>query len=151
VTAHGGAITVGDTPGGGARFVVHLPIGSGTDPILEDASAPAVAVPGRRLVIVEDEADVAHSLAEILAPDGYHIDLADSGAAALARIRAVDYDAILSDVRMADIGGLGWVFRPTAKNEVAAVALSCHRGESRRASRGLRLASRREAVCVVDG
>ena len=106
VTAHGGTITVGDGPGGGARFVVHLPIGSGTDPALEEATAPALAAPGRRLLIVEDEADVAQSLAEILAPDGYHIDLADSGAAALARIRAVDYDAILSDVRMADIGGL---------------------------------------------
>ncbi len=119
VTAHGGAITLGEAPGGGARFVVHLPIGSGTDPAREEA-APALAAPGRRLLIVEDEGDVAQSLAEILAPDGYQIDLADSGAAALARIRAVDYDAILSDVRMADVGGLELHRRVKALDPAAA-------------------------------
>jgi PAS domain S-box-containing protein len=99
--AHGGSIAVEDAAGGGARFVVRLPA-IAARPAPEPPPAPA----GRRLLIVDDEPDVRETLAEILARDGYQIDIADGGQAALEQLGRRRYDAVVSDVRMPDIDGV---------------------------------------------
>jgi CheY-like chemotaxis protein len=48
---------------------------------------------------------VAEVLDEILRGDGFEVDSVHSGAAALERLRARDYDVILCDLRMPDMDG----------------------------------------------
>jgi DNA-binding response OmpR family regulator len=50
---------------------------------------------------------VAGVLAEMLAVDGYRIDVAQNGALALDRLRQGTYDLVLSDIRMPELDGLG--------------------------------------------
>jgi len=106
IESHGGQIGVTDAPGGGARFEVLLPPGIGV-------AAPADATPlqapadtsGSRILVVDDEKDIAAALAEILSLDGHDVDTAESGLAALECIAESDYDLILTDLRMPNMDG----------------------------------------------
>lgn len=106
VSSHGGTIAVGDAPEGGACFTVVLPVSAPDTPI---PSAPEPPTPAshaqRRVLVVDDEAEIASTLAEILEGDGFTVDVADSGGAALARIDAGRYDLVLSDLRMPGLDG----------------------------------------------
>ena len=59
-----------------------------------------------KLLVVDDEAVVRESLREVLSIDGYEIELADSGEAALEAIRNDDYHLILLDIRMPGMSGI---------------------------------------------
>jgi CheY-like chemotaxis protein len=106
VTAHGGAITVGDAPGGGAVFEIRWPVATAVETAAQAAPAPSVIVAGGRALVVDDEPAVAESLSDILRHAGYRIDIAENGEAGLARVRSADYDVIFSDVHMPDMDGL---------------------------------------------
>ncbi len=104
VTAHGGEISVGPAPDGGSRFVVLLPTAT------VEASLPAAApeVPSRasgRILVVEDEVEIADMLAEMLGRDGHEVLVAGSGREALERLDAQPVDLIISDLHMADLDG----------------------------------------------
>ena len=107
VLSHGGTLSLEDTPGGGATFVVALPVAE-TEPG-EHAPITAVfasSVP-RRALIVDDEPDLAELLAELLAQQGVESDIAPNGSTAVERLRDRDYDVVLSDLRMPDLDGPG--------------------------------------------
>lgn len=53
-----------------------------------------------RILVVEDEPDVADLLVEILQAEGYTVDRAANGAEALERLNWWAYDAIVTDARM---------------------------------------------------
>jgi PAS domain S-box-containing protein len=106
VTSYGGTIAAEDAPGGGAVFIVRLPIGSGEEAAAAPTDAGAPSADGGRVLVVDDEPEVAETLAEILENAGWRIDTAESGQAALERILAKDYDIVLSDIRMPNLGGL---------------------------------------------
>ncbi|HEX6680694.1 MAG TPA: ATP-binding protein [Gaiellaceae bacterium] len=61
-----------------------------------------------RILLVDDDAALLDALPEALRlrMDGIEIDTADSGLGALERIRDVDYDAIVSDIKMPGLDGL---------------------------------------------
>jgi len=59
------------------------------------------------VLVVEDEAFIAEMLAEILAAEGYEVDVACNGRVALEKIGARAYDLILSDLRMPELDGVG--------------------------------------------
>src|SRR5205814_3505326 len=77
IEGHGGAIRVESRPGDGARFHIELPVG--TAPLIGEAPGPldeAPPVPGKTILVVDDEPGVASILAEALTRDGYMVDTA---------------------------------------------------------------------------
>lgn len=59
-----------------------------------------------RLLLVEDEPSAARVVAKGLREHAYAVDVASDGAAALAQVEAVDYDAIVLDLMLPRIDGL---------------------------------------------
>jgi PAS domain S-box-containing protein len=105
VEAHGGSLTLECPLDGGSVFRLTLPIreveAPGTGP-----HAYATPEPGRRSVlIVDDEAEIRETLAQILAGPRHDVVAVGSGREALERIATQRFDAILTDVRMPDIDG----------------------------------------------
>ena len=73
------------------------------------------------ILLVEDHPDTRHVLARVLHHWGHHVSTAESMAQGLALARANDFDAIVSDIGLAD--GDGCVFAQEVKNTVCARAL----------------------------
>ncbi len=102
--AHGGRISYEDTPGGGATFILTLPIGAGQIAV----PAPVATLPsGRQLsiLLVDDEPDVMQILADLLGRDNHAITQAEHGADALEKLRNADFDLVISDLRMPVMDG----------------------------------------------
>jgi PAS domain S-box-containing protein len=106
VEAHGGRMAIEDAPGRGASVLVLLPY---VAPLAEpEQAAPGPVVrPGLHILVVDDEVEIADTLAEILARDGHRADIVDNGAAALERLGRHHYDLVLSDLRMPGLDGAG--------------------------------------------
>jgi PAS domain S-box-containing protein len=107
VEAHGGTLTLDDTAGAGTVFHVSLPVGCIDAP---DADATPDARPNtsaarRRLLIVDDEAEIRETLAQILDASEHRVVTAGSGREALDRMAGEHFDVILTDMRMPDLDG----------------------------------------------
>ena len=59
-----------------------------------------------RILVVEDEHDLASAIATSLRRDGYAIDVAPDGAAALDRVSVNEYDLVCLDLNLPDVDGL---------------------------------------------
>ena len=105
VQAHGGTLTLDCPEMGGAVFTITLPVclleATPTD---AEPSREASASP-RRILIVDDEAEIRETLAEILSGAQHNVATAGSGREALERMAAEHYDVILTDIRMPDLDG----------------------------------------------
>ena len=109
VRAHDGRLSIEATPGGGATFVVRLPV---APPPAEPAAPAAPEVAGaasgaRRVLVVDDEPEIADLLEDILAADGNEIVVEPDGDAALARLVAEPFDLVVSDLTMPGLDGPG--------------------------------------------
>lgn len=59
-----------------------------------------------KILIVDDEAVFRDSLTEILRIDGYDVDVANSGEAAIKSLKETNYDLLLLDIRMPGMSGI---------------------------------------------
>jgi PAS domain S-box-containing protein len=111
----GGDLRVGETPSGGAKFEVVLPIDLADSDVERDSPLPRrmtfenpnVAPNGttrRRVLIIDDELALAKALARQLA-NRYDVDTAGTAADALAQLAVHSYDAVVCDLRMPDQSG----------------------------------------------
>jgi two-component system NtrC family sensor kinase len=105
IEGHSGQIRVDSRPGHGATFFVELPVTA--PPAAANACGSDIVprVEGRRILVVDDEPDVANILADFLSRDGHSVDKASDGAAALEKLDQQPFDLILSDVRMPTMDG----------------------------------------------
>jgi PAS domain S-box-containing protein len=106
VREHGGRIWAENTPAGGARFVIELPLV--TPHVSDDFNqAPTAAAVGDRLriLVVDDEASVRVALQRYLAGRGHEVETTASGKDGLARLREGTFDAVVVDMRMPDLSG----------------------------------------------
>ena len=104
IEAHGGTLTIADALVG-TTFVISLPVNSAGR--LEDAPAPLSALPGKgRALVIDDEEDVAETLADMLIRQGLDVEMAVGGRAGQAALAAgTSFDIVLSDIRMPDCDG----------------------------------------------
>jgi two-component system NtrC family sensor kinase len=106
---HGGDVELEPmTEEAGASFLLRLPIvvAAAAEVARETAPEPGTA-PQARLLVVDDEADLAALLRDMLEGAGYEVATAESGAIALALLDTARFDAIVSDLRMPDMDGAG--------------------------------------------
>ncbi|MDN3922561.1 ATP-binding protein [Roseateles violae] len=105
---HGGDLHLeGGEPGRrGASFRLSLPISGVPEPQADDSDAqPAAERAPLRLLVVDDEAELAALMREALEGAGYEVATAESGAVALALLLEARFDAIISDLRMPEVDG----------------------------------------------
>ncbi|XXX72494.1 PAS domain-containing protein [Sorangium sp. So ce134] len=113
VEMHGGAVrALSDGPGKGSEFIVQLPaevLVAGAVGVETPAAAPPQARPGparsRRILVVEDNPDVAESLVMLLKALGYEVAMARSGPEALAAAPAFLPDVVLLDIGLPGMDG----------------------------------------------
>jgi CheY-like chemotaxis protein len=113
VGLHGGTVRAhSDGFGCGSEFVVTLPPSSHAQPSEPDTPAqPAAAEPAgaakgvRRILVVDDNADAAVALAELLAELGHEVRVAHDGLEALALARAFRPDVCLLDIGLPVMDG----------------------------------------------
>jgi PAS domain S-box-containing protein len=103
VAAHGGGIELDTAPGKGARFRVRLPLSQAAE--AERAAPAARPSGGGRVLVVDDEPEIAALLKDRLSEDGLTVATASSGRRALAALESGGVDAVVSDLRMPDMDG----------------------------------------------
>jgi signal transduction histidine kinase len=107
ILEHDGKIDVDSTVGRGTTFMLEIPIQRW--PIPESAVSSVLArkgVPSRkRILVVEDEAQIRELLVDVLRGQGHWVDTARNGRVALEMIDSRDYDVILTDVKMPELNG----------------------------------------------
>ena len=109
VSEHQGKIWAESEGGVGTTFHIELPVvhepvgGRRPEPVSDEGSGP-----GMRVLVVEDEEDVAQLLRRVLSADGHTVTLTTDGAQALAELEARGEDGVdlvISDIKMPGLGG----------------------------------------------
>ncbi|NRF66574.1 PAS domain S-box protein [Aquincola sp. S2] len=104
---HGGNLMLeAVAPLGGACFRLSLPLSGEAGP--ETAATPlddAAHANRSRVLVVDDEAEVAELIRDMLESAGHEVAVAESGAVALELLDTARFDAIVSDLRMPDMDG----------------------------------------------
>ena len=59
-----------------------------------------------RLLVVEDNAELLRLTAELLESAGFEVHTAANGRLALDRLATAEYDVVVSDISMPDLGGM---------------------------------------------
>jgi CheY-like chemotaxis protein/anti-sigma regulatory factor (Ser/Thr protein kinase) len=106
VEAHGGTLILAGDSGGGTRVQMRLPVTATRFPGGAAAEPPEPGAPiAGQVLVADDEERLAELIADRLSEDGLEVDVASSGAAALALIRDRAYDVLITDLRMPDMDG----------------------------------------------
>ena len=104
---HGGTIAVQSEVGLGATFRIELPVVSRPISAAPAARAPESLPPisGKAVLVVDDEPDIAATLAEALQGDGHQVEVAADGAKALEMLGRRAFDLIVTDTKMPVLDG----------------------------------------------
>ncbi|HET8541123.1 MAG TPA: PAS domain-containing protein [Anaeromyxobacter sp.] len=102
---HGGTITArSDGPGKGAEFVMSLSLAVGT-PEAASTGWTADARARRRVLLVDDNADAARMLADVLELLGHEVSVAADGTTGIALARELRPDVVICDLGLPDVDG----------------------------------------------
>ncbi|WP_345793664.1 PAS domain S-box protein [Thauera sp. JM12B12] len=103
----GGTIGFDSVEGEGATFWVEFPRQLAGQPAVPEGAVDAsAAADAPRILVVEDEADIAQLLSLMLKRAGYRVDIALTGREALAALQDTAYAALSLDLMLPDISGL---------------------------------------------
>ncbi len=129
VELHGGHITVSSAPGQGSTFSVTLPVCQ-PPPVQEETETAARVAqrhPGARILVVDDEPDVANLIRRYLERGGCEVLLARDGVEALRVARAEHPELITLDILLPDADGftvLEWLKADPATERIPVLLLS---------------------------
>ncbi|WP_242342512.1 hybrid sensor histidine kinase/response regulator [Anaeromyxobacter terrae] len=99
VELHGGSVEV--TSGGagrGAEFTLALPLAAQDAPAPEAPRDPLALGQPRRVLVIEDNADAAEMLRDLLSGAAHEVEIAPDGRAGVALARATRPDLVLCDI-----------------------------------------------------
>jgi PAS domain S-box-containing protein len=103
---HGGTVSAASAgKGKGAEFMVRLPLVEAQAPRPDGRGAVPCQPGRRRILVVDDNADAAESLADLLRLQGHLAEVARDGPAALAALAATVPDVILCDIGLPGMSG----------------------------------------------
>jgi DNA-binding response OmpR family regulator/two-component sensor histidine kinase len=104
----GGTALLRSSPGAGTTVTLFLSAGDPSAVVqLEPRVDPAsVAGRGERVLVVDDEADIRGTIAELLRYNGYEVDIAASGAEALSAVRNRVPHLVLLDLMLPGMSGI---------------------------------------------
>lgn len=107
VTLHGGSVEARSAGlGQGSEFVVRLPLAADTVTETTPSTGAEQARPvARRVLVVDDNADAAESLAMLLQLAGHEVRVAHLGRAALVQARLFRPQAVVLDLGLPDLSG----------------------------------------------
>jgi signal transduction histidine kinase len=105
---HGGALSFESEEGRGATFRLLLPAAGPADheppaPVEEPSAHPAV--PGKSVLVVDDEKDIVELIARVLREDGDEAVAVTDPLEALKLVRARSFDLVVSDMGMEGVRG----------------------------------------------
>jgi PAS domain S-box-containing protein len=107
VEMHGGSVTASsEGPGRGSEFTVRLPILPDVPkPVRGPGEGPAVSTAGRRVLVVDDNPEVAESLVMLLEVGGHEVRTAHDGPTALQMAEQFRPEAMLVDIGLPKMDG----------------------------------------------
>jgi PAS domain S-box-containing protein len=124
IDAQGGAIAAASAgKDRGATFTLRVPLARAQAATVQAGATPAPAA-GRRILLVEDHADTAELMAELLTLHGYAVKTANSVASALRLADTESFDLVLSDLGLPDGTGHDLMRALGARRPLPGVALS---------------------------
>ncbi|MEQ8663931.1 MAG: ATP-binding protein, partial [Gammaproteobacteria bacterium] len=107
VELHGGTITAAsEGPDRGSEFTLTLPMTAAlrAAPTLSP-DPPTAPAPAMRILVVDDNADAAEALTQLLALSGHVVETAHAGDAALRLVASFAPEVVLLDIGLPDIDG----------------------------------------------
>ena len=107
VAAHQGKVEISDVNPTGTRFTITLPIGNLSQSIGETVTPTPDNAKKIRVLVIDDEVDVADLNVEVLQRGGYEADAVHKAELALDMLRNQRYDVVLSDLNMPELDGRG--------------------------------------------
>jgi signal transduction histidine kinase/ActR/RegA family two-component response regulator len=116
VKKHYGELMVETEIGKSTNFIIEIPIVTDETSEITDEfddeitqffmnDTPNIKSNTKRILVVDDESEIAEMLQGLLYNEGFKVDVARNGKLALDRIQKTDYDIIISDIKMPVIGG----------------------------------------------
>ncbi|MBD3867069.1 MAG: response regulator [Acidobacteria bacterium] len=106
VTRHGGRIDVTSDIGKGTTFFIEFPVAA----MLADLPAESVQsddgeVPPSRILVIDDEQDIAEILRDVLTAEGHSVEMAGGGQEGLEKVAGTPFDLVFTDLGMPDVSG----------------------------------------------
>jgi signal transduction histidine kinase/ActR/RegA family two-component response regulator len=106
IVEHGGRIDVVSTPERGTTFIIELPVQRWTPQPVPEPTFVRVATSSRkRILVVEDEAQIRQLFEEVIRSAGHDVQTAADGRVALEMLDRENFDLIITDVKMPEISG----------------------------------------------
>lgn len=128
VEVHGGTIRAHSNGlGCGASFVAEFTTSPPPEAILTQSKpelTPSTQPARNRILLVEDHADTAKSLARLLTRSGYQVTTAHTVASALEALSQQEFDILASDIGLPDMSGFELMERVRDRPGLTGIALS---------------------------
>ncbi len=104
VTRHGADLEVQSQLGQGSTFVIRFPL-AGEGMVETAARPPATSNRKGRVLVIDDEREVADVLGDVLRRDGHEVVVCADGEAGLALVEREAFDLVITDLGMPGLSG----------------------------------------------